>query len=301
MRVLIIGYGYVGIELGEALERRGHDVCGLRRRDGAFGKLKAGIKPIQADITRPTALEALPRNWDWVVHCVSSGGGSAAEYRKVYVEGMRNVLKWLVESPPQKFVYTSSTSVYGQDAGELVTELSPAEPVTETGNILVETEKLLLDAFAKKGFPAIILRLSGIYGPGRGYWFKQFLKGTDQVEDFGGRILNMVHRDDAVGAIIAALERGKPGAIYNVSDDEPVMLAEFYKWLAAQLGKSASPPAQERGPSGAQPQSGSRRGSTNKRISNASLKAELGYRFKYPTFRQGYALEIDALRKAAGG
>ena len=298
MRVLIIGCGYVGVELGNALVRRGHDVYGLRR--GA-AKLTAGIEPIRADITEPSTLEGLPRNWDWVVNCVSSGGGGAEEYRKIYLEGIRNVLNWLLQSPPQKLVYTGSTSVYGQDEGEVVTEDSPAQPRTETGKILVEAERLLLDAANRGGFPAVILRVSGIYGPGRGYWFKQFIKREAHSEEDGRRILNMVHRDDAAGAIIAALERGKAGTIYNVSDDEPVAQFEFYKWLAEQLSthpeQSASPYHTEKPPS-PPPTRGSRRGSTNKRISNARLKSELGYRFKYPSFRQGYAGELELVRKS---
>ena len=301
MRVLIIGCGYVGAELGGALVRNGHDVYGLGRSAGAAAKLTAGITPIQADITVPKTLEALSWNWDWVVNCVSSGGGGVEEYRKLYVEGTRNVLRWLADSSPQKFVYTSSTSVYGQDEGEVVTEHSPTEPLKETAKLLIEAERLLLSAVRKTDFPAVILRLSGIYGPGRGYWFKQFLKREMTVEGHENRILNMIHRDDATGAIIAALERGEPGEVYNVSDDEPVELNEFYKWLAEQLGRpselTASVYHQEK-PASRPPTRDSRRGSTNKRISNARLKSELGYRFKYPTFREGYAGELQQVRKS---
>ncbi len=138
----------------------------------------------------------------------------------MYLQGTRNLIEWLGAAPLKKFVYTSSTSVYGQNDGSVVKESSPTEPAAETGKILVETERVLLAAARKEiprpvdelctpespgkdgplttalspsegergntrppsdnprfvgtGFPAVILRLAGIYGPGRGYWFKQY-------------------------------------------------------------------------------------------------------------------------------
>jgi nucleoside-diphosphate-sugar epimerase len=307
MRALIIGCGYVGRAVGQDLVRNGNQVCGVTRSAGPHLELAAaGITPVQADITTPESLEALPEGWDWVVHCVASRGGDAADYRDLYLKGTRNVLKWLERSPPSKFVYTSSTSVYGQNEGEFVTESSPTEPITDTGKVLVETEQSLLAA-AQKAFPAVILRLSGIYGPGRGYWFKQFLRGEALFEN-EPRILNMIHRDDASGAIIAALQRGKPGRVYNVSDDEPVSQIEFYQWLEQQLGRQAGPKPAPHSPS-ATPHGGmpanssgntrSPRGSTNKRISNARLKSDLGYQFKHPTFREGYTRQIESVRVGA--
>ena len=141
MRVLIVGCGYVGLPLGAELARQGHEVFGLRR--SAAGELKAaGIHPLIADITKPETLAKFPRNFDWVVNCVASGGGSADDYRQIYLEGNRNLVSWLADSPPKKFIYTSSTSVYGQNDGSLVTEKSPAEPAADTAKVLVETEKI---------------------------------------------------------------------------------------------------------------------------------------------------------------
>src|SRR5262245_61227224 len=114
MRVLIVGCGYVGLPLGAELVRQGHAVWGLRRGESAAGALKvAGIQPLTGDITRRADLDKLPAGFDWVVHCVASGGGSAEDYRQLYLSGTGNVLEWLAATPPKKFVYTSSTSVYG--------------------------------------------------------------------------------------------------------------------------------------------------------------------------------------------
>ncbi len=293
MRVLIIGCGYVGLPLGAELVKQGHEVFGVRRSTGAEADFKsAGIKLLTADITRAEQLAQLPGAYDWVVNCVSASGGGAEEYREVYLQGTRNLIGWLGAVPPKKFVYTSSTSVYGQNDGSLVKENSPTEPAVETGKILVETERVLLAAAREKQFPAVILRLAGIYGPGRGYWFKQYLKNEARIEGNGARILNMIHRDDAAGAIIAALKGGRPGEVYNVVDDEPVSQLNFFQWLSGPLGKGLPPSVPE------DRDAVRKRGVTNKKVSNRRLKMELGCQFKYPTFRQGYTAEILRLDRA---
>lgn len=298
MRVLIVGCGYVGFPLGVELLRRGHDVYGLRRSPAAEAELlRAGIKPLLADITQPASLQKLPRDFDWVVNCSASGGGDAEDYRKVYLDGNRHLVDWLNGSSVKKFVYTSSTSVYAQNDGSLVTEMSPAEPEAPTGKILVETEKLLLDAAgssrettSQQKFPTVILRVAGIYGPGRGYAFKQFLRGEARIEGDGARCMNMIHRDDVIGAIIAALEHGRPGEIYNAADDEPVSQRDFYAWLATELQQSLPPSVV------ADANLWRKRGVTNKRVSNSKLRAELKYEFQFPTFRAGYAAEIRQVK-----
>ena len=292
MRVLIVGCGYVGMPLGADLVKQGHEVFGLRRSTGAEADLKsAGITPLTADITKTEQLNQLPGAYDWVVNCVSASGGGAEEYREVYLQGTRNLVEWL-GAAPKKFVYTSSTSVYGQNDGSLVKETSPTEPAAETGKMLVETEQVLLTAARQQKFPAVILRAAGIYGPGRGYWFRQYLKSEARIEGTGARILNMIHRDDVVGAIIAALKSGRPGEVYNAVDDEPVSQLNFFQWLSGPLGKELPPSLPE------DTDAEHKRGVTNKKVSNRRLKMELGYQFKYPTFRQGYTAEILRLDRS---
>lgn len=291
-RALILGCGYVGVALGVRLAQSGYAVFGLRRSADADAELRAsGIQPLVGDLTRRDHLERLPGPFDWVINTVSSSRGGAEAYRDTYLEGTRTVLAWLATQPLAKFVYTSSTSVYAQNDGSVVDESSPAQPAGETGRLLRDTEELLLSAARERAFPAVILRVAGIYGPGRGHLFHQFLAGEARVAGDGSRLMNMVHRNDVATAIIAALEHGQPGEIYNCADDEPVSQRDFLAWLAAQLGRPLPPPASEA------ENAARKRGLTHKRVSNRKLRA-LGWTPRYPSFREGYAAAVAAHESA---
>lgn len=293
MRVLIVGCGYVGLPLGAELVRLGHEVWGVTRSPQNHPAIQAaGIRPVAVDVTRRADLDQLPLPFDWVANTVSSSQGGLEEYRQVYLQGTQNLIDRLSSAAPKKFVYTSSTSVYGQTDGSLVKESSPAEPSGEMGRVLVEAENLLLAAAREKKIPAVILRVAGIYGPGRGHLFLQYLKDKARLAGRGERLLNMIHRDDVINCVIAALKSGRPGEIYNAVDDEPVPQIHFFRWLAETLGKNM-PPA-----GGEAEAAGRKRPVTHKKVLNRKLKMELGCRFKYPTFRQGYTAEIQRLQDA---
>src|SRR6185295_11398631 len=224
------GVGYVGRAVAVRLIQAGHQVFGLRRSEDR--ELEAfGISTIRCDITQAAQLKEVRGPFDWVINAVSSSKGGVEEYRSVYLEGTRNLLDWAQEQPLQKYVHVSSTSVYGQTDGSQIDETSPTEPSSETGRILVEAEKLILSSTV----PGVILRASGIYGPERGHLFQQYLRGEATISGDPQRYLNMIHRDDLAGALIAALERGRAGEIYNASDDVPVPLIDFFRWLSMEL------------------------------------------------------------------
>jgi nucleoside-diphosphate-sugar epimerase len=289
MRALIIGCGYVGTPLGARLAQLGHEVWGVRRGADSAKELEAlGIKPLALDITQASEWAKIPGQFDWVVNLVSSGKGGADDYRQVYVEGNRKLIEWARTNPVKKLVYSSSTSVYAQKDGSAVKETSPAEPATDTSKILLEAEKLLLGA--APAVPAVVLRVAGIYGPERGHLFKQYLAGEAKIPGKGDRIINMIHRDDLVEVTIAALKNGRAGETYNVSDDEPVSLLTFYRWLAETLGKWMPDFVAEE----AEPER--KRAVTSKKVQNRKMKIELGVQLKYPTFRQGYTTEIKRLQ-----
>lgn len=289
-RVLIVGSGYIGLPLGAALVRQGHTVFGLRRSPGAGAGAElaaAGLQPLCGDITRPEDLRRLPGPFDWVVNTVAAPPGSGVDgYLATYLEGTKNLLAWLRDARPERYVYTSSTGVYGQDDGGWVDESCPTEPESPTARLLVAAEQRVAEAVEDWGFPGVILRVAGIYGPGRGYWLRQFLQGEAHIPGDGRRWMNMAHQEDIVQVIQAALERGAAGRVYNVCDDEPVTYLAFFEWLARQLDLPLPPFAPE------EPATRRKRGLTNKRISNRRMREELGARLRYPSYREGYQEEL---------
>ncbi|MGE3309243.1 MAG: SDR family oxidoreductase [Limisphaerales bacterium] len=298
MRVLIAGCGYVGLALGERLVAAGHSVAGIRRPGSDPAPLRRrGIDPFHANLATGAGLNAIPLPWDWVVACAAPSDGTEAAYREVYVEGCRNLLAWLRPSPPRALVFTGSTGVYPQNDGSEVDETASTEGGTPTGRVLREAEDLLLRA-ASEGFPAVVLRIAGIYGPGRNR-IESVRRGEWRGPASPARWMNMVHRDDLVEAIVAALDRGRAGRIYNVSDGAPCTEREFREWLSGRLGiplreeeAPTRPPTKDLSLSRSRTRTGS-----NKRVIAARIRQELGWSPGYADFRAGYEAEILASAK----
>jgi nucleoside-diphosphate-sugar epimerase len=268
-RVLIAGCGYVGTALARRLTADGAMAWGLRRDPSAIPALTAaGAVPLIADLTQPATLRGLPEV-DWVVAC-QSPGRRADRYRPVYVDGTRHLLDALAPHPPQRLLWISSTGVYGQSRGEWVDEATPPAPSTESGRILLEAEAAALHGPC----PSMVLRLAGIYGPGR--TAVERLRERPELMR-AHEYLNHIRLEDIVEAVVAVLRRGEPGQRYIGVDDEPVLKPVFYRWLAARAGVPvpAADPIPEGLPGG-------------KRCRNVKLAA-LGWRPTFSTYRAGYA------------
>lgn len=269
-RLLIAGCGYLGMALSRHMHQRGWTIFGVRRSARAEQELaRCGAKLVVADLTQPASLAHLPLA-DAVVACVAPSPGG--EYRATYVDGARNLVAALTPDPPRRLIWVSSTAVYGQHEGEWVDEATPPQPATARAKIQLEAEALVQAA----PFPSLILRLGGLYGPGRD---RLRLLKAGEAPVYASEYLNQIHVDDAVGMVEHLLAHGEPGDIYLGVDDEPVRKAEFYPWLAKTAGIGlpllVRPIRDEHV-------------LTNKRCSNKKIKMT-GYRFKYPTYRTGYA------------
>lgn len=280
MHVLILGAGYVGRTLAGSLQSAGHRTTCWVRSEASAGPIRAeGHAVVVGDLEDDWIWGGLTDNWDAVVFCASSSRGGPEAYQHVYGSGLRRALART--RGVQRFVYTSSTSVYGQDDGSEVTEDQPAVATGVSAGILQRAEDAVL------GAGGIVLRLSGIYGPDRAvYWTRYVLAGVEPSGD-PQRWVNMIHRDDAVSAIRHVLESDQtPWGIYNVTDDEPVRLRELMDWLGKH--RPAGSTVQALSPSNSKEvPAGKRRGTTSKRISNRKLKAT-GWRLGYPSYREGY-------------
>jgi nucleoside-diphosphate-sugar epimerase len=267
-RILIAGCGYVGQATADLLHERGWEVEGWTASARSAGQLAAKPYAVRAvDITKPVAASAVREEFDVVIQCASSGGGDAEEYRRIYLEGARNLLHVF---PGASLLFTSSTSVYAQQQGDIVDETSPANPSHEKGQILREAEELVLS------HNGIVTRLGGIYGPGRSFLLRTFLASDAVLDREDDRFINQAHRDDIVSALFLLTEqRAALGRqTYNVVDDQPILARDAYQWLSAQLHRSL--------PTG-KVVAGRKRGDSNKRVSNQKLRA-LGWRPRYPNF-----------------
>ena len=270
-RILIAGCGYIGQAAADLFHAAGWVVEGWTRSAESAASLSAKPYPVrEVDISEPAQLAKCAGMFDTVVHCASSSGGDAEKYRRVYLDGARNLLE---KFPGSKLLFTSSTSVYAQRDASWVTEESQAKPMRETSRILLETEGLVL------GSGGIVARLAGIYGPGRSALLSKFLAGTAMINRDKDRFVNQVHRDDIAAALFLLLScETEIAQIYNVVDDQPLLQSECYRWLAQRLNRPLPPSGrsiQER-----------KRGDSNKRVSNGKLRA-LGWTARYPSFAEG--------------
>ena len=267
-KVLIAGCGFVGLATARLFLERGWEVIGLTHSEESAAKLAAEALPVFAcDIAEHAAVEAQAHlgPFDAIVHCASSGRGGAEQYRRVYLEGARNLAAVFA---PASLLFTSSTSVYAQTDGGWVTEDSPAVPDRETGRLLRETEDFVL---SQKG---IVARLAGIYGPGRSVLLRKFFDGTALIEGDGTKWINQAHRDDIAAAIVH-LVHARVHGVFNINDDRPLSQRELYSWLAERSHRPL-PPSGPIDPN-------RKRGWTNKRVSNAKLRA-LGWAPQFPSF-----------------
>jgi nucleoside-diphosphate-sugar epimerase len=273
--VVIAGCGDVGSRLGQQLLQAGWQVHGLRRD---VSLLPAGLLPLAADLAEVEC----PSQWpavapDYLVYCATPASSEESAYRATYVEGLRHVLGWLAQrgQRPRRLLFVSSTGVYGQEEGEWVDEASACQPSGWSGQVLLEAEAVALGG----GMPASVVRLAGIYGPGRRWLLSQVRAGyrvASETPLYGNRI----HADDAAGLLAFLLMADTRGValdeVYLGVDDEPAPLHEVVDWLRERLGVSHWAA-----------ESTSRRGGS-KRCSNARARA-LGWVPRYPSYREGYA------------
>ena len=258
MKLLLIGHGYLGMALARQFREAAWEVIPVSR--------SGGVGCLACDVGDPAAVKTLPAA-DFIVHCAASGHGGPPVYQHVHVEGCRNLVG---RFPGVPLLFTSSTSVYAQTDGSVVTEESPTLPERETSRLLLEAERITLAA------GGVVARLAGIYGPGRSVILRKFLAGEAVIEEDGRRFLNQIHRDDAARAIfhLATLPDVR-GEVFNVCDSTPRSQLETYQELSRIFSRPL-PPTGLRDPN-------RKRGWTHKHVSNAKLRAT-AWQPRFPSF-----------------
>ena len=267
----IIGCGYLGRRVARLWLEQGKQVGALTRsRSEEFRKLR--IEPIQGDVLDPDL--KLPEV-DTLLYAVGLDRSSGRSFREVYIDGLRNVLEKLPK--PRRFIYVSSTSVYGQSDESWVTESSLTDPVEENGKIVLEAEELIRSNFAD----ALILRFAGIYGPDRILRRAAIEKGEPLRGD-ADKWLNLIHVEDGAKVVLAAEEKAQSGSTFLVADGHPVRRREFYTRMSELLQAPAArfeplPPETPLPPH--------ERGS--RRVSNQKLGDELTITLDFPDYLTG--------------
>ena len=273
--VLIAGCGDVGSRLAAQLPANNWQVYGLRR---SIERLPAGVTGVAGDLFSDQCPGQWPEgNIDYLVYSAAATDHDEAGYQAAYIEGLKHTLGWLKikGQQPKRLLFVSSSGVYSQTEGEWVDETSPAEATSYSGRIMREAEQIALNS----GIAASVVRLTGIYGPGREWMLGQVRKGYRVAVDpplYGNRI----HADDAGGLLAFLLQADLQGKTledcYIGVDNAPVPLAEVEGWLRERLGITEW--AAE----------ASVRRAGSKRCSNARAKA-LGWEPRYPSYREGYS------------
>lgn len=274
---LVVGCGYVGRRVADLWRRVGHDVAALTRSESRAAEFAAcGLIPIVGDVTEPATLDALPPA-DVVLFAVGFDRAAGPSQRAVYVDGLAAILE-RVAPTTRRFLYVSSTSVYGQSDGGWVDETSPTEPVREGGQLCLEAEHLVHDTFPAL-HTAVVLRLAGIYGPGRLLRRTESLRTAEPIGGNPDAWLNLIHVDDAVTTIARVADADEPEPTYLVTDDEPITRRTYFERLAELV--DAPPPTFD---STTNSRHGS--GGLNKRCRNTRLK-DLGINLAYPSIETG--------------
>jgi len=262
-----------------------HRVRGLTRSlEHATTLEKLGLEARVGDVTKPETLRGLGEGIDAIYHLMGSMGGSDAELDALHVAGTRNVLAALDGAKLTRYVYESSTAVYGQTDGEWLDESAPRTPTSKMGKLRVQAEELLLAAHRERALPLVILRPSSIYRP-EGVVNKKIREGSYVLTSDPDKLMNHIYVEDFLEILVRALSSGRVGEAYNVSDDLPKRGTDYMNRIAELMGVP-NPRVDWQMPADG---CADLIRASNKKVSNAKLKREFRITLRFPTYREGLA------------
>lgn len=277
MHILIAGCGYSGVRMATRLLADGHTVWGLRRSPPNEPSL---IQWIQGDLTAPGPL-ALPGNLDAVILAAGLYRDTPEHYHALFIEGYGRLLRQLrtEQHPLRRIIMISTTSVFAEANGGWVDESSPTTPDRLPASSYLAAEERVFSS----GWSSVVLRCSGIYGPGRTRLLRQAMEHATIPADASPQYVNHIHVDDVAGAVAHVLALNQPPPLFITTDTEPADRADVIAWIRQRH----DPPVTGLEPD--TPPSKPRR-SGNKRCRCTRL-TQSGFIHRYPTYREGYAAE----------
>lgn len=269
-RVLMAGCGDLGQRVAALLLARGDEVYALRRNPPV--QQGGSVQWLRGDLTRAGSIPVLPGRITQLVYLPAPDAREEQAYRAVFVEALGHLLQVLRGQPLKRVLFVSSSAVYGEHGEEWVDEDTPPAPPGFNGKVLLEAEHLL----QSQPVPSIVLRLAGLYGPGRLQLLERLRAGKACAPRAPVHWSNRIHVDDAAAAIVHLLQLREPQPLYLGVDDTPLPLHQLYGELAERIGAAAVPD----GPAPA--------AIGSKKLSNARLRGT-GFRLQWPDARAGYA------------
>ncbi|MHB8345898.1 MAG: SDR family oxidoreductase [Acidiferrobacterales bacterium] len=294
-RVLIIGCGDIGARVAAHWLARGATVTALARSVLGADRLRAlGIDPVLGDLDHPETLAHID-----VVNRLLYYFAPPPKVGEIDLR-MRALIDALSNRPkPWKAVYISTTGVYGDNHGAWVTEDMPANPQTARARRRLDAENVLRDWGKRRGVPVVILRVPGIYGPGR-FPVETIRSGRPVVNEAECGFSNRIHAEDLALVCIAAAERGRADTIYNASDGNPGNMTDYFNRVADAFGLPR-PPVVSRAEAARflSPEMLSYI-DESRRIDNHRIREELGIKFRYPSLQAGLDACADPGSRTSG-
>lgn len=288
--LLLAGCGDIGLRVARLALARGTPVSALLRSDEQAAILRdLGISTLLGDLddgSRPIA--GLPSAGVDVIYTVPPPGGGVIDPRlRVFCGSIEP------GEEPRKIIYLSSTAVYGDCAGQLIDETTEPLPTTARGRRRLDAEQLLRQWGALRGVAVVILRVSGIYGPGR-FPLQRIRAGEPVLREDLAPLSNRIHADDLARVCLAALERAEDGEIFNVSDGAPSSMTAYFNAVADAFGLPHPPQVDRAEAARCMSPLMLSYFSESRRIDSRRLRERLGIELLYPDLARGLAASVTA-------
>ncbi|HET7765922.1 MAG TPA: SDR family oxidoreductase [Burkholderiales bacterium] len=284
--LLIVGCGDVARRALPLLRAR-YRLCALvRLRDPALAG--AGVEQIEGDLDVPGSLDRLAGLARRVVHLAPPAHAGSQDSRT------RNLLAALSGTAksgamlPRRFVYLSTSGVYGDCAGERVDETRSPRPLTERARRRLDAEQAVSEWGAREGVEVVVLRVPGIYAPDR-LPLERLTRGTPALNADEDVYTSHIHADDLAAIVAAALHSARASGTYNASDDSTIKMGDWLDLVADRAGLARPRRVSRAEASRVVPADLLSFMSESRRLSNERLKSELGVRLRYPTVVDGLA------------